>query len=116
MKKKLLLLICVIALQNISFADTSSNPHDAIRKLGTGMYNVVTSPLEVSNNIAETIHEEGLFQSLTYGVVKGAVDGVKKIGVGLYEIITFPIKDTETDGQDILVDPDFFGAQKIQKK
>ena len=111
-KKVVFLLVLYFSMQMACFALRTDEHNDAIKKLSRGIANVISSPLEIGDNMSEVIHDEGLFASVTYGVIKGIVDGVERLGVGIYEILTFPAPGPKKDYRPILTDPEFYGANK----
>ncbi len=82
-----------------------------VKKLGRGVANVVTSPLEVPKGMGDVNETDGIFAGATWGVFKGAVDCVKRAVVGVYEIATFPVP-VPKDYEPILDDPEFFLDKK----
>ena len=76
-------------------------------KLGRGISNVVSSPLELSKNIGDANKSDGTFAALTSGLLQGLADTVGRIVIGAYEIVTFPIPIPE-DYKAILTDPEYF--------
>ncbi|MFH1552405.1 MAG: exosortase system-associated protein, TIGR04073 family [Candidatus Omnitrophota bacterium] len=103
MKKFVAILIVaglVLALTSPAYAG------DAVKKLGRGLANVATSPLELFQGMGDAKTENGIFAGLTWGILKGTVDVVTRAAVGVYEIATFPIPMPK--GYDpILKDPEF---------
>ena len=80
---------------------------DPLKKLGRGICNVATCPLEVVEQMKRVNGTDGAFAAITWGVLKGvAMTGLRAI-VGVYEVATFPIP---LPGQykPILKDPEFF--------
>jgi putative exosortase-associated protein (TIGR04073 family) len=88
-------------------ADTQGNPKgDPLRKLGRGLSNCLTFPIEIPNQISKTNDSDGPMAALTYGAVKGIVMGIFRLGVGAYEVVTFPLPFPEWY-KPILTDPEF---------
>lgn len=78
-----------------------------LKKLGRGMANVLTCPLEFPKALGEAHDEDGLFASFTWGVLAGTFNIVKRAAVGVYEIVTFPVP-LPADYKPVLDDPEFF--------
>ena len=82
------------------------DPGDALRKLGRGICNCFTFPLEILNQISKTNNSDGPMAAATYGVAKGIVMTGYRALVGVYEVATFPIPFPEYY-KPILIDPEF---------
>ena len=82
-----------------------------IEKLGRGVANVVTCPLELMKGMDDAKQESGLFAAVTWGILQGTFNIVKRAAVGVYEIATFPIP-LPKDYAPILTDPEFFWEEK----
>lgn len=92
--------------------DTTKYCGDGLKKLGRGVCNAVTFPLELVEQVKRTNNSDGPMAAVTYGVLKGVVmTGVRAL-VGVYEIMTFPIPFPK-NYQPILTDPEFFFEEKI---
>ena len=76
-----------------------------IRKLGRGVANTLTGPLELPRNIVSVTEEEGYAAGLTYGILKGIAWSVLRTTVGIYETITFPIP--LPSNYDPILEPEF---------
>lgn len=79
----------------------------AIKKLGRGLCNAVTFPLEVPEQMKRVSDAEGPMAGLTYGILKGAFMMCVRAVVGVYETATFPLPIPQ-DYKPILNDPEFF--------
>ncbi|MFQ5952332.1 MAG: exosortase system-associated protein, TIGR04073 family [Candidatus Omnitrophota bacterium] len=104
MKKVVALVVVfgmIMTLAGSAYAD------DALKKLGRGMANVITCPLEVVKGMDDAKQESGIFAACTWGVIQGSFKTLMRAAVGVYEIATFPIPIPE-DYQPILTDPEFF--------
>jgi putative exosortase-associated protein (TIGR04073 family) len=82
-----------------------------IEKLGRGVANVVTCPLELIKGMDDVKQESGLFAAVTWGILQGTFNIVKRAVVGVYEIVTFPVP-LPKDYAPILTDPEFFWEKK----
>ncbi len=110
MKKKLNIVMILILLMTVfavfAYADTP------IKKLGRGICNIVTCPLELFKGIQDTNNENGFFAALTWGILKGTFNTGVRAVVGAYEVVTFPFP-IPSDYEPILTDPEFFGEETV---
>ena len=86
-----------------------------LRKLGRGISNVITCPLEIPNRMGKTYSSSGLYESCTYGLIQGIVMTGFRMGVGLIEVATFLIPSPEKY-EPVLSDPEFFISFSPEKK
>ncbi len=63
----------------------------ATRKLGRGLANVVTAPLELIRQPYYISQEEGGLAGATYGLLGGAWWGLYRGLTGIYDVVTFCI-------------------------
>lgn len=110
-RRMVLLVIAVTFIVSIAspvFAeDTCDKPKgDPLRKLGRGLSNCLTFPIEIPNQISKTNNNDGPMAAFTYGVVKGLIMSLFRAVVGVYEIGTFPIPFPDSY-RPILTDPEF---------
>jgi len=103
--KKLMILMVVAALA-LSVA-MPAHADNAVDKLGRGLANVLTSPIEVVQGMSDVNAENGMVAGATIGTLQGTVNLVKRACVGVFEIVTFPIPIPENYGP-ILTEPEFF--------
>lgn len=87
---------------NAMAADATSayDPTDAyirgtMTKLGRGIANIGTSPLEIIRMASITTNQEGFLAGSTAGLGKGLWRGVLRAVVGLYETVTFFVEIPE---------------------
>jgi len=97
--------VMVFSVCGISSADT------AVDKLGRGLANVVTSPLEITKGMSDEGEANGMFAGVTVGLLKGAFNTVKRAVVGVFEVATFPVPVPE-GYKPIIDDPEFFMQDK----
>lgn len=92
MKVKALAVVLFI-FATLAHADNDQPPsnHNALRKLGRGVSNLLFGIVEVPNQFTKATAEHGGAAGVTYGVGKGLVRWVCREAVGVYEIVTFPI-------------------------
>ena len=95
----LVLIVSLVCIHSQCFAQ------NALRKLGRGTSNVVTSAFEIPKSIQEMFYEEGVMAAATYGVLDGIYKFVLRTVVGVYEVATFPIPFP--DGYAPIVEPEF---------
>lgn len=96
-----LIFLFVVGLAGSAYCDT------ALKKLGRGFCNVITSPLEIGEQTQRVNNSDGPMAAVTYGLLKGVImTGVRAV-VGVYEIATFPIPFPR-QYKPILKDPEFF--------
>lgn len=79
----------------------------ATTKLGRGICNIATSPLEFFNQTNLTNQSDGAFAAITVGVLKGVGWIVGRALVGVYETVTFMLPWPDDYGP-ILRDPEYF--------
>jgi len=78
-----------------------------VEKLGRGIANVITCPMEIFNQISKANQENGWVAASTYGLLKGVIMTPVRAVVGAYEIVSFPIPLPQ-DYEPILTDPQYF--------
>ena len=101
MKKIIPVLLVALLISSVAFAD------GPIKKLGRGLANIVTCPLEVIKGISDANTENGPIAAVTFGLLKGIFNTGVRVAVGAYEVVTFPIP-IPRDYSPILTDPEFF--------
>ncbi|MBF0493967.1 MAG: exosortase system-associated protein, TIGR04073 family [Candidatus Omnitrophica bacterium] len=89
------ILVCLV-LAAFTFGWVSASSADEVKgspvtKLGRGIANVVTCPLELFAGMKKGADEHGVVGSLTTGVLYGICGTVKRLAVGAYETVTFPV-------------------------
>lgn len=107
--RKIILLTAIVVfmasiISPVSFAEPGRG--DPLRKLGRGLSNCVTFPIEIPNQISKTNNTDGAMAAFTYGVVKGITMTMFRAVVGVYEVATFPIPFPK-NYEPILTDPEF---------
>ncbi|MDP2929974.1 MAG: exosortase system-associated protein, TIGR04073 family, partial [Candidatus Omnitrophota bacterium] len=58
-------------------------------KLGRGLSNVITFPMEIPEQISRVNNTDGPFAGITEGLLKGLGSAVGRMCIGLYETVTF---------------------------
>ena len=105
MVKKIFVLF-IVAL----FIVVSATPAfcgDPLTKLGRGLCNMVTFPLEMAEQPSRVKESDGPFAGATVGVLKGLQMTIERAVVGVYEVVTFMVPCPK-DYQPILKDPEYF--------
>jgi len=106
MRKKILLVALTVVLLT-GVIVTNAYCDDALKKLGRGICNCVTFPLEIFEQIKRTNASDGPMAGWTWGLLKGiGMTGVRAV-VGVYEVVTFPLP-LPKHYEPILKDPEFF--------
>ncbi len=107
-KKAFIIIIVSLLVLNLA---VPAYCNTAIKKLGRGLSNIITSPFEVVLQMSRVNNTDGPMAGLTYGLLKGiTMTGVRAV-VGAYETLTFPIP-FPGDYKPILTDPEFFYEEK----
>jgi len=78
-----------------------------VKKLGRGLANTVTFPLEIPANIKKVNESDGPLMAVTYGLGKGLYMAVVRAAAGVYEVATFPFP-FPGDFVPIVTEPEFF--------
>lgn len=100
-----LILMLMLSLSAPAYAD------DAVKKLGRGLCNICTFPIELPFQVSRINNSDGPSAAMTYGVVKGITMMVCRLSVGVYETITFPFP-VPSGYKPILTDPEFMFEEK----
>ncbi|MDD5496321.1 MAG: exosortase system-associated protein, TIGR04073 family, partial [Candidatus Omnitrophica bacterium] len=103
MKRALSIVLILTLLFGVTAPAFCDTP---LKKLGRGVCNIITSPLELFEQSKRVNNTDGPFAGMTYGVLKGLVMIVIRAGVGVYEMFTFPIP-APPDYKPILTDPEY---------
>ena len=98
--------VCIMSIMApLSFAGPCNN--DAWKKLGRGVCNMATFPLELPSQISKTNISDGPMAAFTWGLLKGVGMTTLRALVGVYETVTFPLPCPE-GYKPILTEPEFF--------
>jgi putative exosortase-associated protein (TIGR04073 family) len=94
MKFRLLgvLLLGLVLQVSTAAAATEDAPrdHNALRKLGRGIANVLFGVVEVPNQCTKAVSDHG-GAGMAYGLPKGFVRWICREFVGVYEVVTFAV-------------------------
>lgn len=97
----LFVLLLMINIAAPAFCDTP------VTKLGRGLANMLTFPLEVPEQISRVNNSDGPFAAGTVGLLKGLGWAVGRACVGVFEAVTF-MMPCPKDYKAILRDPEYF--------
>jgi len=103
--KKIVVLITVIAILLVA---NNAYAYNALNKLGRGLANFFTSPLEVGNGVYDAYNEGGIPVAATWGVVDGFLRFGGRMLCGIYETVTFPLPAYDP----IIKNPEFLLGNK----
>jgi putative exosortase-associated protein (TIGR04073 family) len=103
-KKLLTALVIVLFVANLAAPAFCDDP---ITKLGRGLANMITFPLEVPEQVSRANNSDGPFAAGTVGVLKGLGWAVGRMCVGVYEAATFMLPYPK-NYKAILRDPEYF--------
>ena len=78
-----------------------------VKKLGRGLANTVTFPIEIPANIKKVNESDGVIMAASYGLGLGLYKAIARAAVGVYEVATFPFP-FPGDFVPIITDPEFF--------
>ncbi|MCX5668363.1 MAG: exosortase system-associated protein, TIGR04073 family [Candidatus Omnitrophica bacterium] len=112
MMKKLFFAAVVLSLivssATAAFCEEPAEKLDGpATKLGRGLCNIVTFPMEIPEQISRTNNSDGPFAAGTVGVLKGLGRGIIRACIGVFETATFFYPGAGHYGP-ILKDPEYF--------
>ena len=88
-----LVMVCALGMlgmmPNAAAFESSTYMEGATRKLGRGIANVVTSPLELIRTPELVGRRDGYIGGLTVGIAQGAWHAVARFATGAYDAVTF---------------------------
>ena len=105
-RKSMKKIIALIAIASLLFV-SSAHADTMLKKLGRGLANIITCPLELPYRIGRANEENGPFAAFTWGVLDGLCRIGARLIVGGYEVISFPIP-FPADYRPVIDDPEFF--------
>ena len=89
-----------------AFAETEVSRADgALRKLGRGVANIATAPLELLRTPTLVSQHEGYLAGISVGVLQGAWRTIQRAAVGAYEVVTFCVPTSTGSGP--IMKPEF---------
>ncbi len=111
MKKKrlfLILLLCLFSVLPVVMAEDiiEDDVDEWGDKLGRGVVNVLTSPLEVVRTVDVKTKTDGALTGFTVGLVEGIGRFVVRAGVGVIDVVTFPFEFPK-EHRAPLIEPEF---------
>lgn len=81
--------------------------NNSATKLGRGLCNMITFPLEIPEQISRTNNSDGPLAGATVGVIKGTGMALWRACVGVFEAATFMMPGAD-NYKPILRDPEYF--------
>jgi len=105
MAKKMFLVVVVLSL--IVISATPAFCDGPVTKLGRGICNMATFPLEIPEQISRVNSSDGPLAASTVGVLKGFGWAVGRACVGVFETVTF-IFPMPKNYEPVLKDPEYF--------
>ena len=105
MVKRLFFVIIVLSL--IISSATPAFCDGPVTKLGRGICNMITFPLEFPEQISRVNNSDGPFAASTVGVLKGLGWMIGRACIGMYEAATFMFPAPK-NYEPILKDPEYF--------
>jgi len=107
MKKAVYICIVLAVFLNVASLGHCQNMGT---KLSRGLANVLTCPMEIPRNIANTYETElGIADSIFLGIPKGIAQMIVRCCAGAYEIVTFPFPIPQ--GYEPVVQPAYIWEQ-----
>ena len=86
-------------------AAPQSRLQQPLRKVGRGVANILTAPLEIIRTSSLVTQRDGYIAGATVGVVQGAARALFREVAGLYEVVTF--YTNEPNNYQPLISPEF---------
>ncbi len=108
--KKILLIVLTGSLLGASAVYAGDNPGS---KLGRGLTNVVTSPLEYILQTVKLAKDHDGATAVFGGWANGTWFMIQRVCVGVYEIVTFPVPLPAKYGPVLDPDTSWTGFQKL---
>ena len=103
MKKSIWILgLLLIAFTPVSFADMEFNDHSWGDKLGRGVLNMISSPIEIARTVNVQSKAEGPAYGWTVGIVQGLGRTLLRFGAGAIDTVTFPFDFPDEDKAPLL--------------
>ncbi|MDP3722022.1 MAG: exosortase system-associated protein, TIGR04073 family [Candidatus Omnitrophota bacterium] len=102
------LAVGVAATDVVADDRTWSGAEGRLRKLGRGVANVVTAPLELIRTPELVSRQDGYLAGMSVGLVQGAWRTAQRVVVGAFEVATSPLEIPR--GFQPLVTPEFVFA------
>jgi len=107
MKKFLGMMIVAVILVSLASSSVFAGERfdDVTYKLGRGLTNIITSPIDVVATFDEKFQEYGPYKGSAYGLVRGVANGLTRLAIGVFEVLTFPFEVPENYGP--ILEPEF---------
>jgi len=104
MKRNIAVLLVALFVLNLASPAYCDN---ALTKLGRGISNIITAPLEIPNRFSKVRDSSSLYTACTYGFIQGVIMMGLRMAVGIVEVGTFPLPNPGKYGP-VLTDPEYF--------
>jgi putative exosortase-associated protein (TIGR04073 family) len=101
------LFFAVVVLSLVVSSATPAFCDGPTTKLGRGICNMVTFPLEIPEQISRVNNSDGPFAASTVGVLKGLGWAIGRACVGVFEAATFMFP-VPKDYEPLMKDPEYF--------
>ena len=95
-------------------AGETSHVSGSLRKLGRGVANIVTCPIELPRTIENVALKDGYVAGATVGILQGVWRTVLRGVAGVFEVVTFPAEIPE--GFTPLIKPEFVFGHDVWKE
>ena len=92
---------------DIKIDETAAKLNGPVTKLGRGICNMATFPLEILEQISRVNKTDGPFAASTVGVLKGFGWAIGRACAGVFEVATFMLPGPK-NYEPILNDPEYF--------
>ncbi len=107
MKKAILISLVLLLILNLAGPGYCYGP---VEKLGRGIANLITWPLEIPNRMTQANKRSGPYEAATYGLMEGICSMLVRLAAGVFEVATFPFPLPERY-EPILNDPELIWPQ-----
>lgn len=99
-----ILSVCMVspvaAEDYVTYADDSNQYYSQYQwshKLGRGVVNVFSSPIEIIRGVDLTSKSDGALKGWTAGIMMGFAGGILRFATGAVDVFTFPFNFPEED-------------------
>jgi len=104
MRKLFVIGLITAAILNLASSGYCDGP---AKKLGRGLANMLTCPLEIPHRLLGAHSREGVNDTLS-GLAEGVSMMAIRLTVGAIEVVTFPLPFPSPKYEPLLKDPEFF--------
>ena len=99
------ILLLLFPMVTVVFAQEEDS-YAWYEKLGRGLINIATSPLDIGKEIYYTIRDENAVVGLPVGLIRGVGATCMRLGTGAVDFVTFPA-NWPTPHKAPMLDPEF---------